>query len=418
MNTATLFFGFLFLINPDFVTLDFLPDFIGYALIAHGLYRLSFLEDRLASARKYTWMLALCGVLKLFSNLIVFSSSLQNTRLTVSFFFFVAELWLGILLVSCATGGVQYLASRKNGDVALSSLDTVRLYLYVFVIVKNLSAFLPQAVVIFFTDVDADPDVVENFAQTRAAYSTTRNTVFVLCAIAVLAIGIMTARVLLSYLKKCRADTAFCTALREDFDVRVTNNPALLCRLSVKRAMLCFFLSFLFLGDLYLDHINLFLRPLCGILSIMGLNALKGRVFLPRALRLTPAFSVVMSLVAALVRLLWLNRDGFFVETFPASPLSLLFAVLGQGSVALCVFTVLVATKRCAETVAGVTFKKDFILLSLLSLGVLIAGAIQYRYVGRSAVVPAVEWVLYLLTVFFAQNAFERVKRETEWKWM
>jgi len=81
MKTGLIFVGFLFLINPDFITLDIIPDFIGYILIACGLSRLSLLEERIAAAKKWLLFLALTSVVKLFSSALVFTSTLQSDRL-------------------------------------------------------------------------------------------------------------------------------------------------------------------------------------------------------------------------------------------------------------------------------------------------------------------------------------------------
>ena len=91
MGTGLIFIGFLFLINPDLITLDIVPDFIGYYLISRGLSRLALLEERIAVARKWAHLLALTSVLKLFSCSIAFPTAIESTRLTVCFFFLVAE---------------------------------------------------------------------------------------------------------------------------------------------------------------------------------------------------------------------------------------------------------------------------------------------------------------------------------------
>jgi hypothetical protein len=45
--------GFLFLLNPDIVVLDLLPDFIGYLLIMKGLSKASKISLDFASSRNY-----------------------------------------------------------------------------------------------------------------------------------------------------------------------------------------------------------------------------------------------------------------------------------------------------------------------------------------------------------------------------
>ena len=126
MGTGLIFIGFLFLINPELITLDVFPDFIGFFLIARGLSKLALLEERIASARKWALFLSLTSVLKLLACTITFSTRIESTRLTVCFFFLVAELWMYWLFCDNVFKGLHYLAIRKNGDLVLKSYDLVR----------------------------------------------------------------------------------------------------------------------------------------------------------------------------------------------------------------------------------------------------------------------------------------------------
>jgi len=44
--------GMLFLFNPNINVIDILPDFIGYILIYHGLFRMSYSTPKLADASR------------------------------------------------------------------------------------------------------------------------------------------------------------------------------------------------------------------------------------------------------------------------------------------------------------------------------------------------------------------------------
>lgn len=57
--------GFLFLLNPDVVVLDLLPDFIGYLLIMKGLSKASKISLDFASSRKYFGYLFILSLVKI-----------------------------------------------------------------------------------------------------------------------------------------------------------------------------------------------------------------------------------------------------------------------------------------------------------------------------------------------------------------
>ena len=152
MGSSYLFFGFLFLINPDYFTMDVLPDLFGYLLIARGLYKLSFLEDRVWQARRMARLLAGVSLLKLISNGIALATNVESTRLTVVFLFACTEGTLGVMMTDNLFKGVQYLAVRQNSDLALKGIDVTSVFLKAFFIAKNALSFLPASLILFFSD--------------------------------------------------------------------------------------------------------------------------------------------------------------------------------------------------------------------------------------------------------------------------
>ena len=202
MGIGLIFIGFLFLINPELITLDVIPDFIGYFLIARGLSRVALLEERLAAAKKWALFLSLTSVFKLLSCTVTFGTRIESTRLTVCFFFLVAELWLSWLFCDNAFKGLHYLAIRKNGDLVLKSYDLARGFTFSFFMAKAAVNFLPQLPVIFYTNIDAEGDQVENYTAMVRSFRTVRSILFILGAVILVFLGIYTARILKAYLKR------------------------------------------------------------------------------------------------------------------------------------------------------------------------------------------------------------------------
>ena len=56
------FFGLVFLINPNFNMFDILPDFIGFALVCAGLAKYALIDENLSSAKKCSMYCAFFAV--------------------------------------------------------------------------------------------------------------------------------------------------------------------------------------------------------------------------------------------------------------------------------------------------------------------------------------------------------------------
>ncbi len=418
MGTKFIFFGFLFLINPELITLDIFPDFIGYFLIAKGLSRISLLQERMATARKYAFYLALTSILKLLSCTVTFATRIESTRLTVCFLFLVAEAAFSLLFCDNVFKGLHYLAIRKDGDLVLKSYDLVKSFVTVFFIVKAVANFLPLMPVIFYTNIDADPDQVENFNQMVSSFRTLRSVLFVIGALVVVAFGIYTARLVKAYLLRCKEDTAFSSAVLLSYEENVVKNVSLQTRVAIKSAFFWFFLAFILLGDLYLDHINMFPKFLSPLFVYFGLKKLEG---VSPVKKWHIRFSLVSFFVATasfVYRLINLFFREDFPYVFPYEFFSVLSAVLGSIFLFLPLLFTLVAVFRVSEKYTTFSYKRYAILLISFCLVLTILGFSQYLFVGRSDLVVWLEWIIYAVTLYFHKSCLDDIFQEAEYKLM
>ncbi len=424
MGTGTLFFGFLFLINPELITLDLIPDLFGYLLIAKGLEKLSHLEERVAAGRRYAFLLALSSLIKFAANGITFSTQIESTRLTVTFFFFLAEIFLGFLLVDHVFKGVQYLAVRRDGDLALKGYEVARLYLTAFFLVKPIATFLPQTAVIFFPNVDADPELVEGFTSMVRTFRTARSILFAVGALVLVFFGIYTARILKAYVARCRSDEVFCTNLEEDYKEKVSCNESMQKRLAIRKGFLFFFVASVFLGDWYLDHLNMFPRPLFALFVCLGLWRIREAVKVKSWQISVSVGTFVITLIGYAYRIFCLLRDDWnFPYSFPGDPIAVVLGILGTVSCAVLVCLMLFTVKRCCETYTEQRYGNRFVILCILFLAILALGFYRYLFVGRYLIEgsirvdpAAVEWCLYALALFLHKNSLEDIRNEADWK--
>ena len=417
MNTGLIFVGFLFLINPDLITLDVFPDFIGYFLIARGLTRLSLLEERVAAARKWVLYLALTSVLKLFACTIAFPTTIESTRLTVCFFFLVAEGWLSWLFCDNLFKGVHYLAIRKNGDLMLKPFDVVRGYTTGFFLAKAAINFLPQLPVIFFSQIDAEADQVENYTVMRRNFFTTRSILFILGALVLVVFGIYTAVIIKAYLKRCREDRVFCENLFTSYRENVEANESLQTRLAIKSAFFWLFLAFVCMGDLYLDFINFFPKPLFAFFIFLGfrrLNRTKARVPIYQKVLTLVSFAVLTGAYALRLTRLIMTESNF-PYLFPYELLAQVSTALNFLCSVLPFIFVFLAINRCTAMYTGQSYKKRGIVILVFAILVSILSACQYLFVGRSDLVVFLQWGLYAVLLYLHKSSLDDVYAEAEY---
>lgn len=419
MGIGLIFIGFLFLINPDLITLDVFPDLFGYFLIARGLSRLSLLEERIASAKKWALLLSLSSFLKLLSCTVTFSTRIESTRLTVCFFFLVAEAALSWLFCDNLFKGLHYLAIRKDGDLVLKSYDLVRGFTTVFFMTKAAVNFLPQVPVIFYTNIDAEGDQVENYTAMVKSFRSVRSILFILGAVILIFLGVYTARIIHAYLKRCREDRAFSENVLTAYRENVEQNASLQTRLAIKGAFFLFFLAFICLADLYLDFINMIPKPLFALLIFLGLRRIGTVVKIPAYQKLLSFLSFLVLLAVYVLRLARLIvTEGNFPYLFPFEPAAWVATVLNLVFAVIPAVFVFFAISRCAAEYTTQSYRKRGIVALLFTLFVAILGSCQYLFVGRSDLVVFLQWGLYAVNLYLHKSSMDDIFAEAEYKLM
>ncbi len=419
MGTGSLLFGFLFLINPDYFTLDLFPDVFGYLLIAHGLYRLSFLEDRVWQGRRWARYLALISLVKLFTNFIAFTTSVESTRLTLVFLFAAVEGWMGFLLADNVFKGVQYLAVRQDSDLTLKGIDVCGVFARVFFIVKHVLSFLPASLILFFSDVDAQPDLVENYASLRRSYMTTRMVMMLLSFIGVLAFGILTFRVIAAYMKRVRSDGAFIERLKDLYRVKVLENENAMVRIHVSESFAFFGAAALFLPHLFVDNVDFIPTFIAPLLVYLGLRNLSKGVKTPRFLRVITLSGTVVGFASYVYRFVCvIILEEKFMNAFAVSVPAFLLGIAGQISLALAVGAMICAAWIVCRRETDLGYTLYAVFLTLMWLGVIGCGFYSYAYPGRNGIVQAVQIGLALVALYFHKKSLDQISAEVEWKRM
>ena len=336
----------------------------------------------------------------------------------ILFVFFVVELWLGWIACKNLFAGVQYLAVRHNGDIALKGFDVARFFVIIFLVIKNVANFLPAGVTVLFPDIDSDPDTVDNFTAMARTFQTVRSILFVVGAISVLALGIYTARVILAYLYRLRSDSVFVENLQRAYETKVVHNDSMQIRIAVRGAFRLFFASFFFLADVYLDDIGLIPTVLMPLLAYFGMTKLSRAVELPNFYRPIALASFGISLAAYLFRTVALFNVESFGVFFVLSRVALILGLLTAVSSALVGLLMIRSVELCAKKYMSYSnaFAKFTVPLSILALCTM--GFFQYRYPSTFAVLPFIQWGVFFVGLYYHKTTMDAIADEVDFKLM
>lgn len=252
MGFGLIFAGMVFFFNPCINIIDILPDFIGCILISAGLYRLADVEDRFFAARQTVNRLIPIYILKFFLSLFI-PVAWKSGLLPVTFIYSVGEIILMLMLCTTLYGGIEYVSNLHNGDIHLKSVGNVSKLTIIFMIVKNVLAFIPEAFVL-----GKDPDLDLSYrAKPSQTLLEAKPFVIVFFTAAVLIFGIFCFTENLKFFKKLAADKKFNANLYEIYKENVLDNSKKLNRRRFGRFFILMAIGAVLTYDVVIDAVNI-----------------------------------------------------------------------------------------------------------------------------------------------------------------
>lgn len=254
MGFIWLFSGIIFLLNPTLRTFDFLPDVIGCIFIIIGLSKLSSLEDRLYSARKYIYYLTALSVLKLPVSFYLIVKA-KNYLLPCSLVFSVLEAILMTGFFVSLFGGFEYLLSRESEKKEhLKRSENASVLCFVFSIARAVCGFAPELLALGEQKDSFDytyrPTPEQNAALIKPYAE-------LLGFVLILIFGIYCAVVCGRYLIGLYRDRDFCTKLLERYKKYELENAAMYTLRRIKLSFTVLFTGLILLHNQILDFVNI-----------------------------------------------------------------------------------------------------------------------------------------------------------------
>ena len=325
MGIGCLVAGACFLFDPFAGIFDFLPDAIGYLLIARAFYFLADLDDRLAEARRAALRLSLLGLARLFAMILTFafvSASEQPVFiLLANFSLGVVDLILLLPMWRHIGNGLTYLGSRAGATALLSargSRSACERYVgvtSVFFIVREVLAVLPELTVLTHESGGAERSDGSLYLYVGSFR--------LLGSVVSLALGLAWLILTVLFVKKIRSDKPFMSALHARYQSEVAVRHELFAMRAVKASLASLVAAAVLSADLYIEGVSVLPDPLaavCMILSLLSLRSYaEGKYRLPL---LASALYGVFATVSWVMQIQYLGFNDLTDKTLLAARLS------------------------------------------------------------------------------------------------
>ncbi len=269
MGLLIIAFAFIFLFNPNFNIVDILPDFIGYALLSVGLSKLADMNDDIAAAHKGFSRALVLDLIKIGALFLVFGTQNPEEQKTmlllVSFVFAVAELIVLIPAYKSLFGGLMGLGYRFDNTSILGShynrkknrTENIRLFTYVFLIVKSAGYALPEFAVLSTQSYD-------EFSSALYLYDyigLLRSFAIIVSLIG----GLVWLCLIESYFGRIRKDKPFMAGIVGEYNEKILPKTSLFIRKSVKNMSLFFFAAAILCLDFRIESFNVLIDTLAAV---------------------------------------------------------------------------------------------------------------------------------------------------------
>ncbi len=361
--------GAIFLFDPFSGVFDFLPDAIGYALIAKALYYLADLDDRLSEARRSARRLALLGLGRLLALVLTFAFVSPTER---PVFMLLAVFALGVLDILVLLpmwrhfgNGFVYIGSRTNATGILSSrgsrsaCDRYVGFSMIYFLLREVLVVLPECTVL--TDEQGGVEQVG-----VSLYDFVGMFRFVGCVIS-FALGVVWLIWTIRFVHKIRSDKPFIDALRDRYNTEVAPRSDLFAMRSVKASMTALIVAVVLSADLYVEGFSILPDPFSAVAMILSVLYLRrytqGKYRLPLAASLVYG---IFATVGWLMQLFYLSFNDLTDEKILAARLDTVQTLQTVTSVLFVVAFVLILRLlyRLARQYTGLHALRDGSLMA------------------------------------------------------
>lgn len=278
MGIGCLVAGALFLFDPFVGVFDFLPDAIGYLLIARGLYCLADVDDRLSEARRAALRLSLLGLARLVALVLTFAFVSANEQ---PVFMLLTVFSLGVLDLIAALpmwrhvgNGLTYLGSRAGATAILETTHGSRScceryvgFTAVYFVLREVLAVLPELTVLTHESGGAEVSI-------GSLYQFVGTIRIAACAVS-LVLGLAWLFLTARFVRRIRTDKPFMSSLHDKYQAEVAVRHDLFAMRAVKASMTALTAAAVLSADMYIEGVSMLPDPLAAVCMMLSMIFLR-----------------------------------------------------------------------------------------------------------------------------------------------
>jgi len=209
MNYRLLFFGLFFLFNPELTIIDFLPDAIGFLLIARSLKPMADASPSAESAMRAFYKLSILHAIKIAAIIPMASVTVDEPSFAMLFTLAFAALSLFFLFPAFENffASLDYFSSRQGRRIP--HVGFVKGLLLLSFLVRYVLAFLPESVYLYIDNNNVYDAAIYPLHSYRSGL------MFVSFSLSFL-LGLIEYLITIRFFSKLKKDIAFNSAIREE----------------------------------------------------------------------------------------------------------------------------------------------------------------------------------------------------------
>ena len=272
--------GFVFLFNPVIMTIDILPDALGFFLIALGLTKMSYFVGKLASAREMFVRLSSAELLKVFSMLFLQYSD-GTGKLLLTFIFSIAEVIMFIPALFKLFEGLDFAAMEYNGTAMYAKkigknrkkrkktkqvdvMTNTRNYILFFYVLRVCLTVIQELTELQMYDYLGE---VTAFSRSLSSY---KPLLYVLFSIIILILGIIYLCKTCGFFNSLKNDKIFVETLKNKYERDILPRDTFFTARRMKTALFLFSCAALTSFVMTFDGVNIFVGIISSVFLVFA----------------------------------------------------------------------------------------------------------------------------------------------------
>ena len=251
----------IFLFNPLISVIDVLPDFLGYYFLMKAFTPTSYIFDNASDLYDSIKRMMIIGVIKFFCTFLIFVTD-TTMALVLSFSFAIVEVIYGLTMLAKLFDVTSYIRLRYDNNASTAAAERMKSFSIFFLIAKVVLGFVPDLTALTIGNSSLKMDL------TRF-----RPVLFVMSALIALIFGVIWFVRYTKFFKNAFSDRLV-ERVEAEYNEQKVLRPGLFMAKDYMFAIKLLSVGVLFVFDMSIDSLNIFLDGIFSFLCILAFRSL------------------------------------------------------------------------------------------------------------------------------------------------